>query len=133
MNEQGCELYHIGVPGMKWGVRKNPSKTFYKATRKANKLRDKSVALNVKAEKMRSKALKKELEARNKSQYEKVMELKLEANKMSLKAAKLQKKGDKWVKKMEDAFKEVKVSDISPEHIADGKKYAYMLVKDKKK
>lgn len=38
MNEN--ELMHYGVLGMKWGVRKDPSKTYAKVTRKLNKLQD---------------------------------------------------------------------------------------------
>ena len=123
------ELYHYGVLGMKWGVRRNSSKAFYKASKKANKLRDKEVATNLKAEKLRSKALKKEVSATSAKQHDKALEIKLKANKLSLKSAKLKKKGDRWVKKMEGSFKETKVSDVSQEHMAAGKKYAYMLAK----
>lgn len=38
MNEN--ELMHYGVLGMKWGVRKDPSKTYAKVARKLNKLHD---------------------------------------------------------------------------------------------
>ena len=31
---------------------------------------------------------------------------------------------------MEKAFSQVKISDISPEHMAAGKKYAYMLLNE---
>ena len=96
------ELYHYGVLGMKWGVRRNRSKAFYKASKKANKLRDKEVATNLKAEKLRSKALKKETTASTTKKYNKALELKVKANKLSLKSAKLKKKNDRWVKKMEE-------------------------------
>ena len=41
------ELYHYGVKGMKWGVRKNPAKAYAKAVRKKRKL-DASVYYNTK-------------------------------------------------------------------------------------
>ena len=51
-------LKHFGVAGMKWGVRKNPSRTYGKASKKANKLNRKAAKASNKANKA-NKANKK--------------------------------------------------------------------------
>ena len=139
--ENSSELYHYGVLGMKWGVRryqnadgsptpegkKRASKAFAKASNKINKLNKKATKTNLKAAKLHKEALKKESKAKNEKQYQKARELQFKANKLDLKSAKLQKKAMKWEKKMGKTFSEVKIKDISPEHLEKGKKYAYML------
>lgn len=123
------DLKHYGVLGMKWGVRRNSSKAFAKASGKANKLDKKAVKLNYKSAKLQKKALNKEHAATNEKQFQKARDIQFKANKLNLKSAKLQKKSAKWVKRMENNFSNVKVSDISQEHLDAGKKYAYMLTK----
>lgn len=123
------ELFHYGVLGMKWGVRRDASRAYAKASNKADALRKKQTNLNVKAAKLQKKALEKEVHATNEKQYQKARKKQFKANKLNLKAAKKQKKYDKWIKRMENEFANVKVSDISAETRDAGKRYVYMLAK----
>lgn len=122
------ELYHYGVLGMKWGKRRNPSKAYAKAAKKATKLDDEYVKKNSKAMKTSIKATTKFAKAKSSKQFEKAVKLQKKSSKLLKDAAKAQQKGSKWVKKMEKEFSEIKKSDISKEDLAVGKKYAYMLM-----
>lgn len=118
-------LAHYGVLGMKWGVRKDPSKAYGKAIKKKNTLKKKAVDYEVKSAKTRQKALKKETKATNEKQYEKARKLEFQANKYALKSANLQKKGLNWVKKMDKVFRDYKV-----ERASDGSYLVYRADSD---
>lgn len=123
------ELKHYGVLGMKWGVRRGRSSTaFAKSAKKANKLNKKVTTTKLKSAKLADKALKKEVAATSEKKYQKARKMQFKANKLNLKSAKLQKKAMKWEKKMESTFSEIKMSDISPEDLAIGRRYTYMLL-----
>ena len=124
------ELCHYGVVGMKWGVRRNPSKAYAKASKKANRLTEQALKANLKSAKLGKKSLPNLIAPNNSRRYAKAVNAQLKANKLEIKSAKLSKKYNKWINSMEKAFSEVKISDISPEHMAAGKKYAYMLLND---
>lgn len=127
------ELQHYGVLGMRWGVRKNPSKAYSKAMKKSQKMKTKEVNLNLKSAKLRSKALKKSVKATSEKQYEKARKFEFKANKLALKSAKLQKKGLKWTKAMEKTFQDYDIRRLSKEEVAAGKKYAYEVIERERK
>ena len=122
------ELYHYGVLGMKWGVRRNPSKAYAKASKKANRLTERALKANLKSAKLGKKSLPGLIAPSDSRKYTKAVNAQLKANELEVKSAKLTKKYNKWINAMEKAFSEVKISDISPEHMQEGKKYAYMLL-----
>lgn len=143
--ERNNELQHYGVLGMKWGVRRARkaaesgnsdkarelySKHYAKASAKVNKLNKKAADKNLKAAKLQKKALTKETKATNEKQFQKARQQLFKANTQKLKSAKLEKKAMKFEKKMEKTFGGVKLSDVSRESVASGKKYAYMLLNE---
>lgn len=111
------ELKHFGVVGMKWGVRKNPSRTYGKASKKANKLNRKAAKASNKVDKANKKA---ESNPSNQQYVDKA------AKKRSSYERK-QAKADKWISSMEKTFHKINVSDITQKDMVVGKDYAYML------
>lgn len=76
-------LKHYGVLGMRWGVRKNPSRAYARSVKKADRLARKTSQLN---------------ETSNKTDYS-VAKAKYRARKIQAKAAKARRKGDNAARK----------------------------------
>ena len=110
-------LEHIGVKGMKWGVRKGKgSKVFAKAAKKATKLEKKSSKLARRAAKLQYKGAK----WGNFRKIRKGMRLNYKSTK---KAEKLRK----WELQMAKHLKDVKVSELEYKHKEAGKQYLHLL------
>lgn len=95
-------LQHHGVLGMRWGIRKNPSRAYAKATRKADRLSTKASKL----EKSSNDGAWNMAKAKHKSQKlgKKAAKLQRKANKAlrsgnTTKAAYLQSKAGKYIRK----------------------------------
>lgn len=142
---QESELRHYGVKGMKWGLRRNPSKAFVKASRKAKGyeesigLRDKWInEASTEAAKRTVKLAKEQKRAKKgKANYKKIEQLTrekadFEYNVATWKYAKTYAKvgQDAWTREMSKAFSNVRASDLSPEALEAGRDYVYMLRKD---
>ena len=125
------ELRHYGVVGMKWGVRRNPSKTYAKASRELDKRKKKAYKTTQKASKQRIKT-DKQLARTSITEIgrEKDRRALMKRAKAEAKARKANKKVEKFEKKMKKTFADVKVSDISKEHLEAGRQYVYMLLNE---
>ena len=105
------DLYHYGVPGMRWGVRQNPQKVYLKALNKANKLQKRAFILQEKASNAQEKA--------RKSRYG-ITDIgrtvwknrQIKSGKALRKADKASRKAEKWVGKMNRIFTDFPLSAI---------------------
>lgn len=123
------ELYHYGVKGMRWGIRKNPSKAFIKASKKANRLTkraDKAHKKSIKAIEKRTRA-EKRWSGWGLQSNRGLLNATKQAARWSRKTYKRTNKANKWLKKMRKAFSQVKVTDISDAALAKGRNYINML------
>jgi hypothetical protein len=110
-------LEHIGVRGMKWGVRRgNQSRTFARASKKAVKLEKKAARLTKRGAKLQYKGSKW-------GSFRKIRK----GMRLSYKGTKYLEKSRKWELKMAQHLQGVKVSELQPKHKDKGKQYLHML------
>ena len=127
----GQELYHYGVLGMKWGVRRGrASEAFAKASKKADRLHRKAAKMQAKATRLVDKGVAKESVAESKRQIRRTEKLLMKADKVNTASAKAYRKAMIWEAKMSSTFSKVKISDISDNHLIAGQRYADMLMID---
>ena len=122
------ELKHYGVLGMKWGVRRNPSKAYGRAVLKKKKLEERTVESRLVGAKMQYKAEKLRQKATTKKKMEKANDKMLQANKLLLDAAKAEKKGQKWTAAMEKTFQNYKIRKIPEGNLKAGKNFIYRKI-----
>ena len=125
------ELMHYGVLGMKWGIKRNPSRAFSKSVKKANRL-EKKIGKT-------EKNLQKNIYKRNKisARYSgfgfaskgDVTRATSRVHRQEYLLDKRKKKYDKWKQHMQKNFQNVKVSDVAPEVRSAGKDYLDLLMK----
>ena len=106
------ELYHYGVIGMKWGIRRNPTKTYVKAKKKLAKAERKAV----KATK-RAKRRDRSIFVSDERAYKSLRK----ANKRNRKVQKLKRA-------MDIAFK-----DVDKKHIDEGRAILAEIRRNRKK
>ena len=129
MDEQ--ELYHYGVLGMKWGVRKNPSKAYGKAEKKRQKLQSKAASMHRKADTKAYIASGKISRSKTKKQLKKNSKKLNQALQLNFKSERLQRKAIKWEKQMDKVFKDYEINRIEQKTILKGKKFTYELTRKK--
>lgn len=135
------EIKHYGVIGMKWGVRRNPSKAFAKSSMKADKLNTrrkkdfaKSQVTSAKSSKAFSKIAVAQAKGADKNKIDKLTakyeKTAYKNQKASRESGKSRDKADRWIRSMSRSFRKVNVSQISEKDLEIGKNYVYMLRND---
>lgn len=147
--EYSNELYHYGVLGIKWGVRKDRGKAIGKAYKKLGELDadiDKKKKRALKAATKTSKGVSVKYQ-KLQTKADKAAELQVKADRAQFKANKYKAraekranvayntaiaerksiaKAEKWAKQMDKTIGSTRMSELTPEQIALAKKYLGM-------
>lgn len=135
------DVAQYGVLGMKWGVRKDPRKAYSKAISKlrridkkvtksggkSDKLANKALGYQIKADKQLAKATTARKVAKANKTQAKATKYRLKANRQALKSNRNVDKAKKWLTSMKKVFSDTKYSDLNPEDVAFGKQYAQFI------
>lgn len=104
------ELYHYGVVGMKWGVRRNATKAYERASKKMKRLKNKADKAKIKYGKKSGVHLTDfGIEAERKARK---------------KAARADAKAIAWQRAMDKEFSNKKLSKLEQNYIRKGETYA---------
>lgn len=140
------ELYHHGVKGQRWGVRRYQNedgtlteagvKRYSKAITRMQKLENRSQKLNIKAKKykkksadMEFKSLKAWSQKGEERKYYKSKKFARKSARLEFSAAKKIKKGNSVYRKLSNEFKDTNLSSVDPAKIDYAKKYAAKYLK----
>lgn len=125
-------LEHYGVLGMKWGVRKNPDKTFSRASDKLRYLDKKVLKSTSKYRKVRAKGERKLAYATNQKKLNKALAYQTKVARKKRRADKRLNRALKWYESMAKTFSNTTLSDVRQEDIELGQAYMQIVFEKKR-
>lgn len=127
------ELYHYGVKGMKWGIRRYQYKKGGLTPEGNRRYSDSEVRNDIsKSAKTADRLTTKASYKFNKKKQVYQDRLQSMAAKANTKAYKIKKKSDELIKDMEDTLKDFYINEFDPKVLSKGRNYAHMLFDEDK-